>query len=145
MPLYVTDELAFEVPEPFEDRTLHELELSAPDDGLLAVHIRRAPMPTDTTLAEAVSAHVKAEARRLPLHRVLEVKDRTVDGAPGIEVVSSWMHGRREILAREIHVAHRGTRLAFSATTVAPGAAARDAYFDRMVATLKLDSGEEAR
>jgi hypothetical protein len=143
MALYVTNELAFEVPEAYEDQTLHELEAPLGDDGLLAVLVQRTPLPADTIFARVVEAHVKREARGLPLHELLLVKERVVAGRPGIEVVSVWMHGRRQIFGREVHVAHRGTRLTFSTTTVAAQREASDAYFDRMITTLELGSGEE--
>jgi hypothetical protein len=88
---------------------------------------------------------VKRDARSLPLHQVLAITPRLVAGAPGIEVVSAWMHGRRQILGRAVHVPHRGTRLTFSTTTVPSHREASDAYFDRMITTLELDSGEETR
>ena len=145
MALYVTNDFAFEAPEAYEAQTLHELEAPAGDEGLLAVLIQRTPMPPETPLAQVVEAHVKYEGRRLPMHQVLEAKDRRVAGLPGIEIVFVWRYGRRQILGREVHVVHRGTRLTFSATTVASHREQSDAYFDRMISTLELDSGEETR
>jgi hypothetical protein len=145
MALYVTNELAFEVPEAYEDQTLHELQAPVGDEGLLAVHVRRTPLPPDTGFAEVVEAAVKRDARSLPLHEVIRVSPRLVAGAEGIEVVSAWMYGRRPILGRAVHVPHRGTRLMFSITTVPSHREVSDAYFDRMITTLELDSGEERR
>jgi hypothetical protein len=138
MALYVTNELAFEVPEAYEDQTLHHLDAPMGDEGLLAVLITRTPLPPETAFAEVVEAAVKREGRSLPLHQVLAVNPRLVGGAPGIEVVSAWMHGRRQILGRALHVAHRGTRLTFSTTTVPSHREVGDAYFDRMITTLEL-------
>jgi hypothetical protein len=142
MPLHLTHDVAFEAPEPYVDETLHELNAPLDDEGLLAVLVRRAPLPPDAGLFQVVEAHVKREARSLPLHQVLAVSERVVAGRPAVEVVSVWKYGQREILGREIHLAHRGTRLTFSTTTVAAYREVSDAYFEQMIATLQLAPGE---
>lgn len=143
MGMYVINELAFEVPdEAFEDRTLTELSTLLPEDGFLSVLIRRTPIPPASGLDEAVRAYVSHEARRLSFHEVIETRERPVGGTPGIEVVSSWAHGRRRVYTREAHVAVAGVRLTFSASTPLEHRETCDAYFERMIETLVLNHQE---
>jgi hypothetical protein len=139
MAIYTTNELAFEVPdEAFEVRTLNELDAPLPEDGFLSVLIRRTPIPPESGLDEAVRAHVSLEARRLSFHEVIEALERPIGGTRGIEILSSWAHGRRRVYTREAHVAVAGVRVTFSATTPLEHREACDAYFQHMIETLAL-------
>jgi hypothetical protein len=137
--LYMTNDLAFELPAGgFEDLTVHELEMPLPGGQALGLVIAREPLPPGTGLAEAVRAHVEAEGRRLPFHRLVEQRERVIAGKAAIEVIARWAYRGVQHHARAIHVADAGVRLVFSTSAPAEHQAACDTTFDRLVSTLTL-------
>ncbi len=140
MALYVSNELAFELPAgSFEDLTVHELEAPLPGGLAMGLLVARTPIPAGSGLAEVVRAHVAAEARRLPFHEVVAERERLVAGCPAIEVIARWTHTGRSHHAREVHLATAaGVRLTFSMTAPVAHQTACDAYLDRLIATLEL-------
>ncbi|MEP7123288.1 MAG: DcrB-related protein [Byssovorax sp.] len=137
--LYVSNELAFELPAgSFEDLTVHALEAPLPGGHVVGLLVTRAAIPADSGLADAVRAHVEAEARRLAFHHVIERRERLVAGSAAIEVISRWAHRGLTLHAREIHLADSGVRLTFSMTAPADLQAVSDEYFDHLVSTLDL-------
>lgn len=140
MALYVTNELAFEVPdESFEDRTLHEFDASLPGDSFLSLLVVRTPLPPETGLRSAVRSHVEVESRRLTFHHVIEVRERLIAGSEAVEVLSGWAHLGRKLYVREAHLAAPGLRLTFSTTAPLEHREVCDAYFERMISTLELN------
>jgi hypothetical protein len=144
MALYVSNELAFELPAgSFEDLTVHDLTAPLPGGLAMGVLIARTPIPPGSGLADEVRAHVAAEARRLTFHEVVEQRERLVAGCPAIEVIARWSHAGRPHHARAVHLATgappaAGVRLTFSMTAPVAHQGPGDAYFDRLVSTLEL-------
>ncbi len=138
--LYVTNDLAFEIAEQsFTDRTIHELDAALPGEEALGVLIERAAMPHGATLGDAARAHVQADGRRLPLHKVLALGELAAFGAPAVEVVSEWTYRGVARHCRQLHVAAaRAAHLIVSTTAPALQADVCDRYFDEIVSTLAL-------
>jgi hypothetical protein len=137
--LYVCNDLAFELsPGGFRDHTVHELCVQLRDGDALELMIARAESPPGSGLAEAVRAHVEAEARRLPFHAVLGRREIRVAGREAIDVTARWAFRAVEYHARGIHVGVGGGRLMFAATAPIRHQAACDDYMARLVSTLNV-------
>ena len=140
MPLYVTNELAFEIPddEPFADRTTHELDAPLGGDAFLSLLVDRAPLAEGATLDAAVDEHVTAERRRLAMYELTERREVTVSGRASVEVRALWGHRGVRYYVRELHVGVGARRLAFSATAPVEKRQPCDAYVDQLAKTLDL-------
>jgi hypothetical protein len=146
MALYLTNELAFDLPDGAVDRTTHELDAPLPGGHFLGLLVDRAPLPEETSFADAVREHTAGERRRLTFYRVIEAREGNAAGSPAIEVAYTWAHRGLPFYGRELHVARGDDRLTFSTTAPLDQRKVCDAYFDRLIATLELSPpGPRAR
>lgn len=142
MALYVTNDLAFELDEAFKDLTIHELDatLPGPDGPLFSLLIERERFAraAQGTFGDAVQERVREDARRLPQHRVLDVRE--LRGA--FAVVFEWSYRGTRHYGRQLHVLAGPSHLYFSATAPFDHREVCDKYFDHLIETLDLDAEE---
>lgn len=156
MALYKTNDLAFELDEAFKDLTIHELDapLKGPGGPIFSLLIERERFPRAAqgsagTFGDAVQERVREDARRLPRHRVLDVRELRVAGRPEDErshgafaVVFEWSYRATHHYSRQLHVLVGLSHLCFSATVPFDHREACDQYFDHLIETLQLDAEE---
>ncbi|AKT42213.1 DcrB-related protein [Chondromyces crocatus] len=129
MPIYHTDEISFEVPEGFDDRSL--TVLSPTGEPAISLVITREPR-TDAPLATQVSQVLEAMLKQVPGSKVTGQRERTMGGLAAREVRTTTAANKILLYARQVFVSYYGTLLTMTVTTKR----AHQSFCDRAVESL---------
>lgn len=114
MPTYHTDEISFEVPDGYVDRSL--TVLSPAGEPAISLVITREPR-TEEPLAAQVSQVVQAMVKQVPNTKVTGQREREVGGLRAREIRTTSQMGKVLTYARQTFVGYYGTLLTLTVTT----------------------------
>jgi hypothetical protein len=136
MATFHTDEVSFELPEGWVDRSVN---LLAPPDqrtGFTLVLSRQAL--GDKELGPFVAGALQRLAKEWPRFTVLGQRDRRVGPLAGREARVRWAPKGEPYYQHQVYVPYYGTALIFTATTAFRFAAQCDALLDQALAAVKF-------
>jgi hypothetical protein len=135
MPTYTTDEVTFELPDGFVDRSitvLNSKDLQHPMS--LVINRDDAAMP----LEEHVAAAIQAIQKAAPGTKVLGQRTREVGHLPAREVRFSTVAAKKALYVRQAYLAYYDTILSFSLSAVRTQQPKCDAVADRLLSNVQF-------
>ena len=142
--LHHADHASFELPAQLKDKTMHMFTLKDDGPSEFSVVMSHADTQLDEKLEDFSDRLLKELGRALPKFQLRGLKERTLDGAPAIELAYSWrnegnfMHQRQAITI--VQGAREGTTqaLMIAATCLQPFSDEWSAAFEAMLASVRL-------
>jgi hypothetical protein len=135
MALYVTDEIVFEVPDGFVDRSLTILASTKASHAMSLTIDRN---PAEGPLEDQVTAKVDTIKKVAPTTKVLGVRQREVGHLPAREVKMVTTAGRQQLYVRQTYVSYYGTLLSISLSSQRMHQQLCDAAAERLVNNVKF-------
>ncbi len=132
---YLTDEVVFEVPDGFVDKSLTMLS-STKVTMPMSITIDR--NPAEGPLESQVTKQLETIKKVSPSTKVLGSREREVGNLPAREVRMSTVAGKQQLYVRQTYVAYYGTLLTISMTSQRPQQQQCDAAAERLVTSLKF-------
>lgn len=114
---YHMDEAVFELPVPWEDKTVHALSLPLADGAKLGVTVSREAAPATSSLSALVDRALHLQQQKLPGFELVSRGDGSAGGMPSVEVVAKWRHATAPIYQHHLYVAVYEQLLVFTVTT----------------------------
>ncbi|HSN98618.1 MAG TPA: DcrB-related protein [Candidatus Nanopelagicales bacterium] len=134
MPTYHTDEISFEIPDGFVDRSMTVL---APEgEPAISLVITRDPR-TEEPLPEQVSKIVQAITKQIPNTKLLGQREREVGGLRGRELRATTA-GKVPTYARQVFVDYYGSLLTLTITVKRAHQAFCDRTAESILTSLKF-------
>ena len=137
MATFETNELTFEVPDDYIDRSINVFLPSSARDGNSSIIVTREAR-TEGTLAQQVNGLLDAAAGKVRGLKLIGQRDREVGTVPGREVRLHGQTGRVPTYQRQIYVTHYGRLLAITVSTPRAQSASCDAVMERVLGSLHL-------
>jgi len=139
MAIYEVDELSFEVPDGYVDRSMN---VFVPPANMMKgtphnILITREPR-SEETVAQQAARLLKELASKMPGTKILGQRDRVIGALPGREARSHGTRNGVPIYQRQFFVGHYGTLLSLIVTSTRAQSAQCDALAERLLASLKL-------
>jgi hypothetical protein len=139
MPIYEVDELSFEVPDGYTDRSMN---VFAPPSGVAkqnpqTIMITREPR-TEETVGQQAARLLKELATKVPGTKILGQRDRVVGALPGREARTHGVRSGVPIYQRQFFVGHYGTLLSIIVTSTRAQSAKADAIAEQLLTTFRL-------
>jgi hypothetical protein len=139
MAIYEVDELSFEVPDGYTDRSMN---MFAPPAGLAKNNpqnlvITREPR-TEETIGQQAGRLLKELASKVPGTKILGQRDRVVGALPGREARTHGSRNGVPIYQRQFFVGHYGTLLSVIVTSTRAQSAKCDAVAEQVLSSLRL-------
>jgi hypothetical protein len=135
MAMYVTDEVVFEVPDGFVDRSLTMLSSTR---GTQAMSITIARNPMEGSLEQQVTEQVETIKKIAPNTKVLGIRERVVGHLPAREVKMVTTAGKNPIYLRQTYVTYYATLLSISVSSQRMHQQLCDATTERLVNNMKF-------
>lgn len=139
MAIYEVDEITFEVPDGYRDRSVN-LFLPPPagaQDAPQTIVITREPR-TEETVGQQASRLLRELAAKYPDTTVLGQRDRTIGALPGREARSHVTWSGVPLYQRNFFVGHQGTLLSFIVASARARSALTDEIAEKLLASLRL-------
>lgn len=139
MAIYEVDEIRFEVPDGYADRSMN-LFLPPPATAKAApqsIVITREPR-TEGTLAQQTGTLLQKLAEKVPGTKLLGQRDRTIGALPGREARTHGTWNGAPVYQRHFFVAHYQTLLSFVVTSLRSQSGRCDQLAEQLLASLKL-------
>lgn len=139
MAIYEVDELTFEVPDGYVDKTINVfLPPSAALKGEpLNIVLTRDALPEEP-LGPQVARMLKDFESKMPGAKVLGHRERSVGALPGREARVHAVHSKVPVYQRQFFVRHYGALLTFIVTSARAQSAKCDAIAERLLGSLRL-------
>lgn len=139
MAIYEVDELSFEVPDGYVDRSMN---MFAPPAGPAKANpqnilVTREPR-TEETLGQQAARLLKELATKVPGTKILGQRDRVVGALPGREARTHGVRSGVPIYQRQFFVGHYGTLLSIIVTSTRAHSAKCDAIAEQLLLSLRL-------
>lgn len=132
---YLTDEVVFEVPDGFVDKSLTMLSSTKATLPMsITIDRNRAEGP----LQEQVTRQLELIKKVSPSTKVLGSRDREVANLPAREVRMSTVTAKQQLYVRQTYVTYYGTLLTISMTAPRTQQQQCDAAAERLVTNLKF-------
>jgi hypothetical protein len=136
MTMFHTDEVSFEVPEGWVDRTINILAPPEHPSGFTLVMSRQALHGKE--LAPFVAGALATLAKEWPRFVVLGQRDRKVGPLQGREARVKWAPKGQPFYQHQVYVAYYGTALIFTATTAFRFALQCEGFLDQAMANVRF-------
>jgi hypothetical protein len=137
MAVYEVDELSFDVPDGFEDKSLNVFVPANAGTGAFSITVSRMARSQDP-LATQVQTLLDEMEEKLPRTRVVGQRERLVGTTPGREARIHTVHDRIAMYQRLVFVSYYGTLLMFAVSGVRAQSVKCDAIAERLVGNLKF-------
>ncbi len=139
MAIYEVDELTFEVPDGYVDRSMN---LFVPPAGMMKqspqnVIVTREPR-TEETVGQQASKLMKELSSKVPGVKLLGQRDRMIGALPGREARVHAVRDGVPIYQRYFFVGHYGVLLSFIVTSSRAQSAICDGIAERFMTSLRL-------
>jgi hypothetical protein len=143
MPRYESQDVAFDVPRDWEDRSVVAFAspTAASSGPAPNVVLTRESLEASDTIASYADRQLVELAKRLEGFELVERRDFALAGLPAVELRFSWHGEATKLTQRMLLVADR-RRAAFSVTATSATAemSRNDATFDRVFSSLRFPS-----
>jgi hypothetical protein len=136
MATYLTDEVTFDLPDGFTDRSLTILSSNKPTNPMSIV-VSRDPRE-EKTLEAQVAGQLTMIQEAAPHTKVLGVRDRQVGNLPAREAKMTTIAGRQPLYVRQTWVSYYDIILSFSVTALRNHQQVCDANADRLLSNVKF-------
>lgn len=136
MATFHTDEVSFELPEGWVDRTINILAPLDHPSGFTFVMSRQALAGKE--LAPFVAGALATLAREWPRFVVLGQRDRKVGTLQGREARVKWAPKGQPYYQHQVYASYYGTALIFTATTAFRFASQCESFLDQALAAVRF-------
>jgi len=134
---YHTDELLFDLPDEWTDRTMN-IFVSAPGDRVpFNIVITRDKLEGEE-LGPFVIARLKQVAKELHKLSILGQRERKIGPLPGREARMQWPIKGGMMYQHQVYVAYYGEVLTFTASSLLKLATQCDAYLEQVLSNIKF-------
>ncbi len=113
MRTYFTDDLRFEIPDEFRDKSLQMLTSPEPVQTRISLTVAREPRD-ETPFMEQVETALKETQKRIPGGKLAGRRAREVGGLPAVEVRIEGQVKNLATFSRQVLVAYYGSILTFT-------------------------------
>lgn len=138
MRTYHTDEIVFDVPDDWIDRSMNIFVSSAGDQAPFNVVITRDKLG-DLELRAFVIQKLKDFSKHIPRFNMLGQRQRAVGPLQGLEARLQWpVQGGGTMYQHQIYVAYYGEILIFTASSMLKLAAQCDTYLEQILSNIKF-------
>ncbi|EYF02666.1 DcrB-related protein [Chondromyces apiculatus] len=139
MALYEADEVSFEVPDGYVDRSMNMFisPSQGPRGQPISVVITRDPRTEETVRDQAIRL-LKDVVAALPGGKLLGQRDREVGAQPAREARLQAVQQRVPTYARQTYVGHYGTLLTITVTSPRGAAQQCDAQTERLLGSMRF-------
>lgn len=137
MRTYHTDELLFDVPDEWIDRSMHIFVSAQGDRVPFNIVLTRDKLEGEE-LRPFVLQKLKDLAKQLPKLNVLGQRGRNVGPLPGHEARFQWPVQGGTMYQHQVYVAYYGEVLTFTASSLMKLAPQCDAYLEQMLSSIKF-------
>lgn len=137
MPIYEIDELSFDVPEGYEDKSLNVFVPASQAGGPFSITVSRTPRSEDP-LAVQVQSMLDEMEDKLPRTRVVAQRERLVGNMPGREARVHTADDKLAVYQRLAFVNYYGTLLMFTVSSTRAMSNRCDGIAERLVQNIKF-------
>lgn len=138
MRTYHTDELLFDIPDEWTDRSMN-IFVSAPGERVpFNIVITRDKLTAEDQLAPFVLAKLKEIAKQVPKLSILGQRERKIGPLTGLEARVQWAVQGGKMYQHQVYVAYYDEVLTFTATSVVKLGPQCDAYLEQLLSTIKF-------
>jgi len=134
---YRVDELSFDLPEGFADRTLNVFFSPGPHTGILSLTIAREPV-NDSALGERVDHALAAMKEALPSLRVVDRRVAVIGYLPAVETKIQATQDRVPVYQRQAFIEWFDRLLLVSITSTRQKSPQCDALAEKITASLRF-------
>jgi len=113
MRTFITDELRFEIPDEFRDRSLNMLATPEGKQPRISLTVSREAR-TEAPFAEQADLTLKEEARKFAAMKIVGRRARTAGGLEAFEARIEASANRQATYSRQVMVGYYGTLLTFT-------------------------------
>lgn len=135
MATYITDEVVFEVPDGFVERSVNVLSSGNPQHPMSIVVNRD---PQVDSLENEVAAQVAGICQLAKDTKIRGQRAREVGNLPAREVRMNSVAAKQPLYVRQTWVSYYGTMLSFTVTSLRAQQPLCDATADRLLANVKF-------
>jgi hypothetical protein len=142
--LYHANHATFELPAQLKDKTMHMFTLRDDGPSEFNVVVSHADVKPDEHLDEFGDRLAKELTRALPRFQLKAMTDRSVDGAPALELAYSWRNEAGTMHQRQVITLVQGSKpgtieaMLIAATCLREFSAEWNAAFDAIVDSIRL-------
>ncbi len=137
MSIYNVEEMSFEVPEGYTDRTLNMFYPASQGGGAMSITVAREAR-TDEALPVQVGKFLKAFEKFMQSCKVVGQRETVVGNLGAREVKVHGTQNKQPIYQRQAHVSWFGTMLTFFVTSPRGSAQKCDAVADAILASVRF-------
>jgi hypothetical protein len=132
--IYHTDEMTFEMPDGYQDRTMNTF---ASRSGELVLNLTRDDLEEGGSIASKVNKALKV-ASEWPRFMIIDQRDRTVAGLRGRETRLQWMRDKVLLYQHQVYLPYYSTLLTFTGSAPKRLAGQIDAHLERALKDVKF-------
>ncbi|MDC0748878.1 DcrB-related protein [Polyangium mundeleinium] len=137
MRTYHTDELLFDVPDEWSDRSVN-IFVSAPGDRVPFNVVVTRDQLGDAELRPFVLGKLKEISKSVPKLNILGQRERMVGPLSGLEARLQWPMQGGTMYQHQVYVPYYGEVLIFTASSLVKLAPQCDAYLEQMLSGIKF-------
>ncbi len=136
--IYRGNDVRFELPTGFRDKTVHVLEAALPTKSTLNVLMYRAPFEGQASLREMVEAQLEKDRKSLQGHTVLEQREIEVDDQPALATLCRWKTEKMVVVERRAAISLGDAWLLVVVNAKVEERAQCDATMAHLLSTLRV-------